>query len=276
MPMKIISMKTLLLQALVLVLAAPAINAHASRSWLLPSATVLDEHDWVTMSAAMADTLFEFERLPLNLDGLVITGPDGAQILPQALAVGKLRSTFDIRLEQAGTYKASIVSHSVMASYMQDGEKKRWRGTPENFASQVPTTAQDVQATRIDSRVETFVSAGVPNQTVFQASGLGLELLPLTHPNDLRAGETIRWRFLIDGKAAPKQSFSLIAGGVRYRGVLGEIRQSTDASSDISFTAPGAGMYLLSASWPAEVPGQVPDQPPRRATYAATLEVLPQ
>ena len=66
---------------------------------------------------------------------------------------------------------------------------------------------------------------------------------------------------------------------MRYRGVLGEIRQSTDAKGEITFTVPAAGMYYLSSTWPAAAPavaGQPPAMPERRMTYAATVEVLPQ
>ena len=258
-----------------LALAALACNAHAHRPWLLPSSTLVEAKDpWVTVDAAISENLFDIDHQPLKLDALLITGPDGSRVTPENLFSGRLRSTFDIKLAKPGTYKASIVTHSVMASYKLNGEMKRWRGTEATFSSEIPAGAQEVQATRVLSRLETFVSAGKPNETVFKPLGEGLELFPVTHPNDLRVGEKATWRFLLDGKAAPHLPFSLVPGGVRYRGVLGEIRLSTDANGEISFTVPAAGMYLLNASWPAAAAGQPP--PARRVTYAATLEVLPQ
>ena len=62
--------------------------------------------------------------------------------------------------------------------------------------------------------------------------------------------------------------FSLIPGGVRYRGVLGEIRLSTDANGSATFTVPEAGMYSLNAVHTAATG--------TRYNYAVTLEVLPQ
>jgi hypothetical protein len=38
-------------------------------------------------------------------------------------------------------------------------------------------------------------------------------------------------------------------------------------------------MYLVSSGWPtaaAPVPGEPPQMPPRRVSYAATVEILPQ
>jgi len=56
--------------------------------------------------------------------------------------------------------------------------------------------------------------------------------------------------------------------------VLGEIRLGTGAGGEIAFTLPAAGMYFVSSRWPA--PGPAGQTPPRRLSYAATVEVLPQ
>lgn len=263
-----------------LALAGLACGAQAHRPWMLPSSTVVDGKDvWITVDAAISEGLFEIDHQPLKLDALLITGPDGQPVAPSNVVTGRLRSTFDLRLNQPGTYKASIVTQNAMASYVLHGETKRWRGAEAGLASAIPAGAQDLKVSRTLARLETFVSNGTPGNTVFTAAGEGIEFVPVTHPNDLRAGEKVTWRFLIDGKPAAHQAFSLVPGGVRYRGVLGEIRQSTDAKGEISFVAPQAGMYLVSTSWPAAAPaepGQPPDMAARRLTYAATLEVLPQ
>jgi uncharacterized GH25 family protein len=113
---------------------------------------------------------------------------------------------------------------------------------------------------------------------VFKPTGKGLELVPVTHPTELRAGEKATFRFLLDGKPAANQGVSLIPGGVKYRGTLGEIRKTTDANGELSLVLPAAGAYMVSSSWPARrrKPGQPPQMPPRRATYAAVLEILPE
>lgn len=262
-------------------LAGLALNAEAHRPWLLPSTTVVDSKDaWVTIDAAISEDLFVIDHQPLKLDGVVALGPDGARVALDNANTGKLRSTFDLKLAKPGTYKISLVSQTVSGSYKDKaGETKRFRLAEEAFAKEVPADAAELKTSRMLSRLETFVSSGAPDQAGFKPAGVGLELVPLTLINDLRAGEKASWRFLIDGKPAAHQAFSLIPGGVRYRGTLGEIRQSTDANGDISFVLPAAGMYLVSASWPAAAPavaGQPMAMPARRLSYGATVEVLPQ
>ena len=261
-------------------LAGLALNAYAHKPWLLPSSTMVDAKEaWVTVDAAISEGLFDIDHQPLKLDAIVVTGPDGAKVDLQNASTGRLRSTFDIKMSKPGTYKVALVQQGVMGSYKLNGEMKRFRGSEESLAKDVPADAQEVKLTRSHSRLETFVSANKADDAVFKPTGVGLELVPVTHPNDLRAGEKATWRFLLDGRPAANQVFSLIPGGVRYRGTLGEIRQNADAKGEISFTLPDAGMYMVSASWPAAaapVAGQPPQMPPRRVSYSATVEILPQ
>ena len=266
-----------------LALAGAAFSAQAHKPWLLPSSSLVDSREpWVTVDAAISEGLFDIDHMPLKLDGLTITGPDGAKVEMQNAMTGHMRSTFDVKLAKPGTYRIALLNQSVMASWKANGEVKRWRGSEAEVAANVPARADELNVSRTFSRLETFVSANKTDEAVFKPSGVGLELVPVTHPNDMRAGEEAKWKFLLDGKPAADQAFSLIPGGVRYRGTLGEIRMTTDAKGEVTFKIPQAGMYLVSSSWPAApaVPagaqtGPRP-MPPRRVTYAATVEVLPQ
>ena len=264
-----------------LALAGASLSAQAHKPWLLPTSTIVESRDnWVTIDAAVSEGLFDVDHVPLKLDGITITGPDGGKLEMQNVANGKLRNSFDLKLPKPGTYKIELVTKNVFASYKdQAGEAKRFRGTEETFAKDVPADAAELKVSRTQSRLETFVTTGEPDLAVFKPTGVGLELVPVTHPNDLRAGEKATWRFLLDGKPAANQGVSLIPGGVRYRGTLGEIRKTTDAKGELTFELPAAGMYMVSSSWPAAAPskpGQPPQMPARRASYAATIEILPE
>lgn len=259
-----------------LALAALSLHANANRAWLLPSATLVEGRDpWVTIDGAVSENLFEFDNNALKLDGIAITAPNGAALAVPAVAMARLRSSFDLKLDQPGTYKIALLTDSVMASYKAGTETKRFRGSAEAFAREVPANAPELQATYQQARVETFVTNVKPTDAALKASGRGLEMVPLTHPNELRAGEAARWRFTLDGKALPNFAFSLVPGGVRYRGVLGEIRLATDAKGEASVTLPQAGMYWLNASFPQSREKGPGEPGARRYSYAATLEILP-
>ncbi|BDB28548.1 ABC transporter permease [Cupriavidus sp. TA19] len=261
----------------VLALAALApLAAHAHRQWLLPSATVLSGNDpWVTVDAAVSNDLFYFEHVPLRLDNLQVTAPDGSAVKAENAATGKYRSTFDLHLTQPGTYRVAVVNQGLFASYKVDGQAKRWRGSAENFAKEVPANAQELTVTQAEGRVESFITAGKPSDKGLRTTGRGLELAPITHPNDLVAGDTASFRLLLDGKPAANLKVEVVPGGIRYRDKLQEFSATTDADGKFSVKWPAPGMYWMEAEV-RDDKASFKQAKSRRATYAVTVEVLPQ
>ena len=260
-----------------LLLSGMSMAAQAHRGWLLPSTSMVEAKEaWVTLDGAISEGLFEFHHVPLRLDSLTITGPDGVTTKAEGAVLGKYRSTIDIRLPKDGTYRLAIVNNNVMGSYKLGGEVKRFRGVEGSPGAQIPAGATEVSTSTTHARLETFVSANDLSDTALKPSGVGLELVPVTNPTDLRAGEPIKFRFQLDGKPLPNFPFSMVPGAVKYRGTLGELRFTTDAKGDVSFTVPEANMYWLSAKFPLEAPKGPPQPGAKRYSYAATLEVLPQ
>jgi uncharacterized GH25 family protein len=254
------------------------LGASAHKAFLLPSATVLSNADdaWITVDAAVSNDLFYFNHAPMRLDDLVITAPDGSSVTPQNASTGKFRSTFDAHLTQPGSYRIAIVRDGLSVHYEDaDGERKRARGSAEEIARQVPADAKDVVYTQSQSRLETFVTLGNPDTAALTPSGAGLELVPVTHPNDLYAGEKATFRLQLDGQPAAGLEISVIPGGTRYRNSQDEITATTGADGSFSVTWPAAGTYWLNATSGTGTPTRKPATA-LRASYTATFEVLPQ
>lgn len=98
----------------------------------------------------------------------------------------------------------------------------------------------------------------------------------------------------MDGKPVAGVPVSVVRGGVRHSGLLDEQVYTTDAKGEIKVNWKQGGMYWVNASWPkreaapqggqpsvagkpgqSAPAGQPPAMPPFRASYTATLEVLP-
>lgn len=273
--------------------------AQAHRQWMLPSSTSLSGTDsWVTVDAAVSNELFYFDHMPMRTDNIVVTQPDGSAGKIENAATGKYRSTFDVHLTQRGTYRVANVSTMVMGSYTLNGEVKRLpRGTTkDNLAAAIPAGATNVQTAEASNRNEIFMTLGAPTMTLFKPTGVGIEMVPVTHPNDLVSGEAATFRFLLDGKPASNLKVTVIPGGGRYRDAAGQQDLTTDKDGTLTVTWPQPGMYWLNASIgggreggeggpgagmsgagaPADAQqSQRPSQPPRRrASYITTLEVL--
>ncbi|MGV3770161.1 MAG: DUF4198 domain-containing protein [Sphingobium phenoxybenzoativorans] len=258
----------------------------SARLWLLPSETMFagNGDEWVTVDFANSTDLFYFDHPAPQMEP-VIFAPDGTQVQAENKGKGRFRATFDIHLTQKGTYKVAAISNAVFGSYTLNGEEKRLpRGTTaETLAQAIPAGATDVKTTVMAGRVETFLTAGEPTNTVFKATGEGLEMVPVTHPNDLIAGEKATFQFLLNGKPAANLPVVAIPGGVRYRGDLKQMDARTDAEGKVTFTWSDAGMYWISVTTapPRPAPAaegaprpEPPPRPPRIDSYAATFEVL--
>lgn len=295
-------MKNATLRHRVLALAATAAMAalsmsaaHAHRAWLLPSGTIYSgQQPWVSVDAAISNDIFYYEHNAAALDNLVVTGPDGQPVQAENAAKGRYRSMFDVKLEQQGTYRLALVSDGLIASYKVGNETKRARGSAESLAKEIPADATELRVSQNSNRVETFVTRGAPTTTALKPTGRGIELVPVTHPNDLVEGETATFRFLNNGQPAANYAATVILAGLRYRSELGEMRLTTDANGEIRVKWPAAGMYWLNVA-PARAPAQgapmaggpgaapaAPSgpagtlaEPVRRSNYSLTLEVLP-
>ena len=267
--------KPLRMFALALAIAAPAL-ASAHKAFLVPSATVLSDgaEAWITVDAAVSNDLFNFNHVPLRVDALTVVAPDGSKLTPENVASGKYRSTFDLHLTRQGTYRIAVVNDGLMASY-EDAAGKKQRARGRAGALDIPAGATNVEITETQNRIETFATLGKPDQPALKASGVGLELAPVSHPNDLFDGEKASFRFLMDGKPAANVDVHVLAGGTRYRDRQDEILARTDADGTFSVTFPAPGLYWLNASVGDAKP-TAKDAKARRASYTATLEVLPQ
>ena len=274
-------MKTRLLiaasAALALFAAAPA---QAHRQWMLPSSTVLSGDDaWVTVDAAVSNDLFYFEHQPLRLDAVKAWAPDGSEAPIENKATGRYRSTFDVHLTQKGTWRIASVADMLMGSYDLDGKTERLpRGTTAaNLAERLPAGATNVRTAEANNRNEIFVTLGEPTTTLFAPTGKGIELVPVTHPNDLFAGETATFQFLLDGKPAAGLPVTVIPGGIRYRDQLGQMVLKTGADGKVAISWLEPGMYWLNVTTPQAEREEGAGGPPplaRRASYVTTLEVM--
>ncbi|MDO9588839.1 MAG: DUF4198 domain-containing protein [Brevundimonas sp.] len=257
----------------VLAMLALPMSAEAHRAWLAPTSTVLSGTEaWVGFDAGMSNGVFIADHAAMNLSGLVITAPDGSTVAPENLHRARYRSSFDAHLTRPGTYRVANVMGGVIVSYKQGGETKRWRGAEADMAASIPADATEVVATSSASRIETFVTLGAPSLTALTPTGEGIELVPVSHPNDLVAGEAATFKLVRDGQPAASLEVTIARGGARYRDNPEEITVTTGVDGAFTVTWPEPGMYWMNASVRGEASG---DRMAYSAQYNGVVEVLP-
>ena len=210
----------------------------------------------------------------MQIEQITITAPDGAVVKPANATVGQYRTTFDVKLEQKGTYRIANASSGLNASWKEGDETKRARGTMAELVAQGVDRKPGVEFAVSNRRVETFVTVGAPSTRALATTGQGLELAPVTHPNDLYSGEEVSFKLTDNGKPAAGVTVQVIAGGDRYRNEEGAIKATAGKDGVIKLKFPAAGMYWLNAETQgsATMEGRTMKS---TSMYSAVLEVLP-
>ncbi len=80
---------------------------------------------------------------------------------------------------------------------------------------------------------------------------------------------------LLDGGPAANVKVEVVPGGSRYRDKVGDFEVTTDAQGALKVKFPEPGMFYVEASVEDEK-SAFKEAKQRRATYGATLEVMPQ
>ncbi len=264
-----------------LILLATANFSSAHKRWVLPSLFNMSEHQWIAVDATVSNNIFYPDR-PWSLDAVQVIAPDGSQAEVANQNEGKRRSTFDVNLEQKGTFKISLGGENYFARYPKTDPKPGERpfhairaGSFAELQSKIPADAKDVKLMLSNSRLESYVTVGAPDSHVFKATGKGIELVGGTHPNDLYQGEKATFKFLFDGKTIEGVKALMVREGTRYRNEEQAVELTTNAAGEVVFDLNHTGRFLLEIEHRLEL-SEGAEVSEKAMAYFGSFEVLPQ
>lgn len=195
----------LALAGILAVAVASAASAHTP--YLAPNTFAPRAGGVVTLDAAFAETFFVPEAA-FDHSAFQVTGPDGRSVAPGTVHVLKTRTVVEHPLPEAkGTYRFSTGPRlgALFRTWEANGERHSSRD-PDVKIPEGATVLADFQSLTL---AETYVSIDAPDRAALAPRGKGLELVPITHPNDLYAGE--RFEFLVhyDGRPLADQKVEI-------------------------------------------------------------------
>ncbi|CAN7610643.1 DUF4198 domain-containing protein [Phenylobacterium sp. LjRoot225] len=271
-------------------------QAAAAHTPYLKPTNFAPDRAFVTVEAAVGETFFVPDFPIRGAVDYWVTGPTGVPAKAEAVTSLKEFAAIEVSLPTEGTYRISTgdrlsrttkwvkvdgawkmvraagAGQARPAEPPRMGEAARPAG-PSRFIEEaaVPPGAETVTSQSY-SRVETYVSRGAPSREALKPTGQGLELEPVTHPNEIYAGEAFKFRLLLDGKPLPGAGFTVVRGGDAYAESRYAFAGKSDAAGAAAVTIAQPGMYLLEASYPARVEG--PAEPVTRSSqFTLTFEV---
>jgi len=258
-----------------------SINVQAHKRWILPSIFNVSEEQWITVDATVSNNIF-FSDKPWPLAGIIVSTPDNKHAKIENKFEGHRRSSFDLLLNVSGTYKITSGGDVFFAKYdkpiAKEGEKptENIRGFDfSKLKASLPKNAGNISFAKSISRLESYVTLGALNSSVFKPENSGIELVPVTHPNDLYHQEKAQFQFLVNGKSVKDLTVMLVWEGTRHRDDEEAAILKTDSNGKVLIDLNRTGRFLLEASHHMELKNDK-DFSELFMSYFGTFEVLPQ
>ena len=254
--------------------------AQAHPVWILPSefslSTEKDKGEWITVDVSASHNYFGADK-SVALDNFFVLAPDGDRSPIASYFKGQRRSVFDHFIDQSGTYKIEGKRPTFYFTSYKSGKRdtpKRMFANKEEAKSRLPKNARDVSTLLIDLKTVAYITNNAPTDDVLATKGKGLELKPLTHPNDIVVGEEVEFVMLLDGKPVADVEAEVTPGGTKYRSERGAIEIKTAADGKITFTPEQAGPWLFGADLKTPVDSPLADY--QLSIRFMSFEVLPE
>lgn len=259
--------KLLSVGLLSVVITSPLVLAHTP--YLAPASFESGFQGWVTLDASFAEAFFIPEVVFDNSEFRVID-PAGRKAAPLTVERLKTRAVVEHQLKEKGTYRFStgVRYGAVFRTYELNGERKALRD-PKEALPEGATLLDHFQSVTL---AETYLTLGAPNQQALKPWNKGLEVVAVSHPNDVNDGEDFRVQVQFEGKPLAAQSVQIFpahTGGDHEKALL-DVKTDSKGFADLKL--PKAATYLLQTRYRTAAP-QGADAPQYSYTYTLSFEI---
>jgi hypothetical protein len=246
-------------------LGATAGSAAADSPYLRPNLFDTGGRDHVTVEAGFTDDIFA-GRTAMRSDHFNIFGPNGETPLDTITYFTDV-AVFEAPTPVDGTYRISSGRREGRIGRMYRSASAGWKFVGEEAGVTVPEA--DQVETQSITVADVYVTRGVAGD-VPAARGTGVEVVPVTHPADIVAGEDAVFQLLIDGQPRAGLPITVFREAGRYDGRLVEadVVSGPDGRFVVRPSAPGA--YLTLIRYRGEAPAGAPT-PYQSQSHALTF-----
>lgn len=254
-------MKSFALPALIFAAIVSPVSAHTP--YLVPM-DFAPTQPAVTLHGSITDSGFFVPEFPFADGDFTVTASDGTITTANGLQLSQL-SLFETRFTAEGTYRISTGNRDTRSQNMAVVEGK-WRSVR---ASDITPDMKVIKvATMV--RSDTYVSYKAPSERAPAPDGKGLEIVPLTHPNKVFAGQPFRYRVDFNGQPAHDVQWQMFRANDAYEDTAFKAIGQTPADGVLETTFDKPGIYIIEIlrRWPQGDEGH-----PYVWLYSLTVEV---
>lgn len=256
---------------LALALALGGGAAHAHTPYLLPASFEVEPTGTISVDAGFTEKFF-LPDVAFGDTRFALTTPDGSVLPFGDVRQFKTRTVAEQQLPGAkGTYRLSTGPRlgAIFRSWDLNGKVEVARDP----ATPVPAGAKLLSHYQSLSISEAYVTAGAPTKAALAPSGQGLEIVPVTHPSDLFAGETFEFTVQFNGQPLAGQKVDLYRSAMDLASQHSAESLKTDAQGRIRYAMKQPGVYLALIRHRAPAPAGAA-APMYGHNYTLTFRVL--
>lgn len=235
--------------AAVFAVLAAAGSATADSPYLRPNVYDATNMDRVTVEAGFTDDIFA-GRVAMRSDHWNVFGPNGEIPITEITALNQI-TVFEVPTPTDGTYRISSGRREGRIGRMYRSQSQGWRFVGEEAGVTVPEA--DQVETQSITVAEVYVTRG-EGREVPAARGVGVEVIPVTHPAEIVEGEDAVFQLLIDGRPVAGQAVTVFREAGRYDGRLVEADLTTGEDGRFTVRPSSPGAYLTLVRYRGEAP----------------------
>jgi len=251
-----------LLAGVMLALNGGAALAH--QPYLRPNVFDATGRDHVTVEAAFTEDVFAAEVV-MRSDFYHVVGPNGDTPIRNVTYLRDV-AVFEADIPVDGTYRLSSGPRQGRTAQMYRAADGSWKMVgEEDGPAPAAAAVVDVQSITV---ADVYVTRGAPSTEALRPAGQGLELVPITHPSDIIAGEDATFRLLLDGRPLANAPVTVFREAGRWDGRKVEADLVTGADGVVTIRAAEPGAYMTLIRHRMEAPAGSPT--PYRS-YSHTL-----
>jgi uncharacterized GH25 family protein len=256
--------KTFIATALLSVISGT--NAHTP--YLTPFTFEASSRGVVTLDASFAEKFFVPE-LAFNNSIYTVVTPKGKTVNPDSLVKMNLRMVVEHTLKDEGTYRFSTGKRlgRIFKVYELDGKRQ----SLENPTDPIPKGGKLLSFFQSLTMAETYVSKGGPNNKALKAYNEGLELVAVSHPNELFVDDTLSMVSQFNGKPLAGLKIDIFQANDQFSNDKPDLTLTSSTKGEFKFTPEKKGVYLLRARHRSQAPKGSP-APQISNTYTLVVE----
>jgi len=217
-------------------------NSIAHTPFIAPISFAPAHQQWVSLDAGFAETFFHPDVAFDKGDFKLLT-PAGEWQKPSRIEMFTTRTLIEHQLQEKGTYRFSTGTRygAVFRFYELNGERKATRDPKEIL----PKGAKLLDHYQSVTLAETYITFDKPTTEALKPQGKGLELIAITHPDDIYAGENLSVQVLFDGKPLKDVQLTVYAANLVREKEEPYLRINTNTKGGADLLIKDAGVYLL-------------------------------